>query len=167
MIDPEVLTDHTYSSTVEQFLAEPAVPYKIYGILAAPPCTEFSIAGVGHWNRKDRTNIELLLNAAKTVRACLSLVELYKPMFWALENPAVGRLLFAVPELGKPKLVFDPCDYGDPYTKKTAIWGNFNIPQKERVPPTEGSKMHKKIRDPRLRAITPRGFANAFFKVNP
>ena len=71
--------------------------------------------------------------------------------------------------LGKPRLIFDPCDYGDPYTKKTCLWGNFNIPKKNPVKPTEGSKMHllppSKYRAA-LRSVTPLGFAKAFFEAN-
>ncbi len=66
-------------------------------------------------------------------------------------------------------MYFQPCDYGDPYTKKTCLWGNFNNPIKNPVAPTEGSKMHKyppsKDRQ-MLRSITPPGFAKAFFEAN-
>ena len=88
-----------------------------------------------------------------------------RPAFWALENP-VGRLAHY---LGKPKMYFNPCDYGDPYTKKTCLWGKFNIPIKDRVEPVKGSKMHLiapgKDRV-MLRSITPPGFAKAFFEAN-
>ena len=88
-----------------------------------------------------------------------------KPQWWALENP-VGRLGHY---LGKPVIYFDPCDYGDPYTKKTCLWGNFNVPIKAPVEPTEGGKMWRippsKDR-PKLRSITPSGFAKAFFEAN-
>jgi hypothetical protein len=71
----------------------------------------------------------------------------------------------------KPDYSFDPCDYGDPYTKKTCLWtgGGFVMPTKNRVEPTEGSKMH--LLPPsedraNLRSATPPGFAKAVFESN-
>ena len=91
----------------------------------------------------------------------------YQPKFWAIENP-VGTLHRW---LGKPVMYFQPYEYGDPYTKKTCLWGNFKIPKKNPVEPTEGSKMWKKYggksdRTKTLRSITPPGFAKAFFEAN-
>ena len=45
-----------------------------------------------------------------------------------IENPANGRLKEF---LGKPKFVYQPWEYGSPWTKKTALWGEFNIPEKK------------------------------------
>ena len=138
-------------------------PQEIYGVLAAPPCTVFANSGA-RWPRTDEDYIEGL----SIVDACLRFVAVCKPVFWALENP-VGKL---VRYLGKPKMYFQPCDYGDPYTKKTALWGNFHEPKKTPVIPTEGSKMHllyggKSEKTKELRSLTPEGFAQAFFEANP
>jgi len=135
---------------------------KVHGILAAPPCTHLAGSGARWWKEKGE---EALLESLSIVDACLRAVVIYKPVFWALENP-VGRL---VHYLGKPEMYFNPCDYGDPYTKKTCLWGNFNHPEKNPVEPTEGSKMH--LLPPsedrwKLRSATPPGFAQAFFKAN-
>lgn len=44
-----------------------------------------------------------------------------------MENPANGRLKeFS----GKPDMVCQPWESGSPWTKKTALWGNFNKPGK-------------------------------------
>lgn len=51
-----------------------------------------------------------------------------KPKWWVIENPANGRLKEF---LGKPKYVYQPWEFGSPWTKKTALWGEFNIPQKK------------------------------------
>lgn len=66
-------------------------------------------------------------------------------------------------------MYFNPCDYGDPYTKKTCLWGMFNIPERNPVEPIEGSKMylicpHEKRQE--QRSVTPSGFAQAFFEAN-
>jgi len=137
-------------------------PNNIYGILAAPPCTDLAGSGARWWESKGKGK---LLKALAIVDACLRIILISSPAFWALENP-IGRLS---KYLGKPKLYFNPCDYGDPWTKKTCIWGNFNIPVKNPVIPIEGSKIHlyppSKDRSI-LRAITPQGFAKAFFEAN-
>ncbi len=119
-------------------------------------------SGARWWKSKGKKK---LLEALAIVDACLRIILISKPVFWALENP-VGRLS---KYLGKPKLYFNPCDYGDPWTKKTCIWGNFNIPIKNPVIPTEGSKIYlypPSENRSTLRAITPQGFAKAFFEVN-
>lgn len=163
-------------------------PPNVYGILAAPPCTEFSVLNCIAEDR-DRDFDEGL----KVVNACLRIIEECHPVFWALENP-VGHLRKF---LGPSKMIFQPWQYGDPWTKRTEIWGNFNIPQPlykawEEVPnklPLYTRKgrnkpnfafLHKSAQsvipqlsfahpatDADFRAITPPGFATAFFKVNP
>ena len=136
------------------------ISHNIRGILCAPPCTVFANSG-SRWKRSQ----ESILEAIGIVDACLRIILITNPVFWALENP-IGKLKYY---LGKPKLYFNPCDYGDPYTKKTCLWGNFNIPVKNPIFPFEGSKLHKlppsKNRSV-LRSITPPGFAKAFFEAN-
>jgi len=144
----------------------------VYGILAAPPCTEFASSGAAWWNKKGD---EALLNGLSIVDACLRAIVVYQPRFWALENP-VGRLKNY---LGEPRWRFHPYDYGTPYTKKTCLWGNFNIPKPNpiEVPKTstghhaidqywknKGKKLGKNRA--RLRSMTPENFAQAFFEVN-
>ena len=137
-------------------------PENVYGILAAPPCTHLSGSGARWWKQKGEG---ALLEALSIADACLRIVTICNPSWWALENP-VGRLRRYYSD---PVLLFNPCDYGDPYTKKTLVWGNFNLPNKTPVEPTEGSKIH--LYPPsedraKLRSITPQGFAQAFFEAN-
>lgn len=135
----------------------------VHGILAAPPCTHFSVSGARWWPAKGEV---ALLEALSIADACSRVVLFHQPNWWAMENP-VGRLR---QYYGDPTHIFDPCDYGDPYTKKTLLWGDFAIPAEKPVAPTEGSKMHKLPPGPmraRLRSATPQGFAKAFFAANP
>lgn len=137
-------------------------PKNVYGVLAAPPCTHLAGSGARWWNSKGEA---ALLESLSIVDACLRIVQATQPKFWALENP-VGRL---TKYLGKPKMYFNPCDYGDPYTKKTCLWGNFNEPIKNTVIPTLGSYMHKLPPSKDrwvLRSMTPQGFAKAFMEAN-
>jgi len=93
--------------------------------------------------------------------------------FWALENPN-GMLKYF---LGKPAFEFNPYDFGDNYKKRTMLWGWFNEPKKS---PIECDKpkfdklasneivpeMFGKLTRQERRAITPAGFAKAFFEAN-
>lgn len=91
---------------------------KVYGIIANPVCTEFSTAG-GFDKVKD------LEKGMELVNHCLRIIKECNPVWWALENPYNGRLKEI---LGSPKYVYQPWEYGSPWTKKTALWGEFNSP---------------------------------------
>jgi len=139
------------------------LPQKAHGILCAPPCTVFANSGA-RWKRSE----EDMLKGLSVMDACLRICTICAPEFWALENP-VGKMR---KYLGDPRLIFQPCDYGDPYTKRTLLWGRFNLPRRHQVEPTEGSKMHrmyggKSDKTKTLRSQTPQGFAGAFFEANP
>lgn len=100
----------------------------------------------------------------------------HKLAFWCLENPMGILRQF----LGKPAFTFDPCDFGDPYKKKTDLWGYFNIPKKTPIKLSENQRRKTRTNGRRLpsiseitsskqtakRAVTPPGFARAFFKAN-
>ena len=137
-------------------------PDNVYGILAAPPCTHLAGSGARWWSSKGE---QALLEALSIVDACLRIILVSKPIFWCLENP-VGRLIHY---LGQPVMYFQPCEYGDPYTKKTCLWGSFNIPTQHKVKPIEGGKIWRMPPSPNraeLRSITPEGFARAFYEAN-
>jgi len=148
-------------------------PGPVHGILAAPPCTMFAVSGA--WARaKEKATGEYeakIREALSVVDACLRLVAVCRPAWWALENP-VGTLKNW---LGPPRLYFQPCDYGDAYTKRTCLWGDFVEPEQAPVEPirvcSQGSWIMqlggKSERTKRLRSITPAGFARAFFAANP
>jgi len=137
-------------------------PNKVYGILAAPPCTHLAVSGARWWKKK---GISALFEALAIIDACMRIILLAQPKFWALENPT-GRLIHY---LGKPTFTFNPCDYGDPYTKRTCLWGEFNIPKKNPVDPINKNFIHYIGPGPnrqKKRSITPSGFAKAFFEAN-
>ncbi len=136
----------------------------VHGVLAAPPCTHLAASGARWWKQKGET---ALLEGLAVVDACLRVIVAVRPNWWCLENP-VGRLSRF---LGPPVMTFQPCDYGDPYTKRTCLWGEFNtdLPRCP-VEPTLGSRMHllpPSADRARRRSITPAGFARAFFRANP
>ena len=130
-----------------------------HGILCAPPCTVFSYAR----NRYEPTDAELI-SALSVVDACLRAVQIYRPVWWALENPRNKLRRY----LGPPRLTFRQWEYGDAAEKPTCIWGNFHAPMfmvgKRTKPSTFGTKAQNA--DPKD-AITPPAFARAFFEANP
>jgi len=138
---------------------------KVHGILAAPPCTHFCISGAKYWKQK---GIQAIYEGLSIVDACLRVISICHPKWWALENP-VGRLR---KWLGPPTLIFDPYEYGDDYKKKTCLWGNFNPPKKCPGLPSDINHHSKFFNLPpeermTMRSITPPEFAKAFFKANP
>lgn len=71
----------------------------------------------------------------------------------------------------KQKQVVDWAMQWDAYTKKTCLWGRFNLPKTNPVPPVLGSTLWarfggKSERTKEQRSMTPKGFAQAFFNAN-
>lgn len=143
----------------------------VHGVLAAPPCTMFSIAR--QTAAKPRDFIEGMI----PVNACIRIAWTSKPTFFALENPGFGMLNRW---LGQPQYKFHPWHFGDARTKSTGLWGHFNHPIKlfkeiKDVMTDEQISLAKRNSLPwpgngpykERRAITPPGFAQAFFETNP
>ena len=159
LVDPESPRPEAIREDVRLFIP----PEQVHGVLAAPPCTHFAGSGARWWKEK---GVRSLLDGLSIVDACLRIIARTNPVWWALENP-VGRLVHF---LGPPALTFNPCDYGDPWTKRTCLWGHFDHPWLNPVPPTQGSRLHRLGPSPRraaLRSVTSRGFADAFYLANP
>ena len=95
-------------------------PDNVYGIIANPVCTEFSIAKGFHINGDLEKGMFL-------VNHCLRIIKECNPTFWVIENPATGKLKDF---LGEPDFIYQPWEFGSPWTKKTALWGKFNKPNK-------------------------------------
>lgn len=163
-------------------------PKNVHGVIANPPCTEFSTAICF-------THIGDIDKGMNLVNHCLRIIGECNPRFWVLENPAKGRLK---EQLGKPNAVYQPWQYGSPWTKQTALWGNFNMPEPlfttwEDVPKNEALYIRKGRKKPALvylhksaidlipefefardyikcdadiRSMCSQGFAKAFYEAN-
>ena len=98
---------------------------EVYGIIANPVCLEFSTARRGGKARNPEEGMFL-------VKECMRIIEEAKSYhqfkFWVIENPAKGRLKDF---LGEPKYQYEPWWFGSPWTKRTALWGEFNIPERK------------------------------------
>jgi len=93
----------------------PNIP--IHGIIANPVCTEFSNLNNLNQFKKEPSLVIL--------KHCERIIAESNPVWWVIENPAMGRMK---DYLGKPKAIYHPLEYGSPWTKKTALWGNFTMP---------------------------------------
>ena len=93
-------------------------PSNVHGVIANPPCTDFSTARANGKARDVDAGMFLVNHCLRIIREC-------NPMWYVIENPATGALREI---LGKPYAVYQPWNYGSPWTKKTALWGKFNMP---------------------------------------
>lgn len=166
-------------------------PKNVYGILAAPPCTMFSLARTKAKKQRDlKEGMKLVKDCLSIIWYCMEIKQDTKkktlPLkFWALENPN-GMLKFF---LGNPAFEFSPYEFGDGYKKRTHLWGWFNNPVKNPKPiivdkaykslnPETMKKFDRlasrdiapeyfnKLTRQERRAITPLGFAQAFYEAN-
>jgi len=149
----------------------------VHGILSAVPCTAFAGSGARWWKDKDKlgsSNCDccdtITEHYVTMAMATLRLVEVFNPDFWVIENP-VGRIERLIPEI-KPyrSFSFNPSDFGDPYPKRTILWGEFNSPVitqpvlslfKEEIHNVAPGADRQNIR-----SATPMGFAKAFYEAN-
>lgn len=152
-------------------------------VLAAPPCTHFTVASNRNWPQYDadgRTAASVAL-----VEQTLALIEAWAPAVWALENPKVGRLPRLVPALRDVShWDFSPWQFAgwadDPaseaYQKSTRIWGTAERPEERPVARadvlgTGGKQTAVSWVSPgkdraNIRSKTPQGFARAFYAAN-
>ena len=91
----------------------------IHGIIANPVCDLFSKVGgrPRAWSDPDA--------ALWMVRECQRIIREAQPAWYAIENPSSGAMRHF---LGTPRLTYQPWHYGSPWTKATALWGEFAPP---------------------------------------
>jgi hypothetical protein len=164
-------------------------PKNVYGVIANPPCTEFSTAVCFSHVGDIEKGMNLVNHCKRIISECESL------KFWVIENPARGRLK---EHIGKYQYAYQPWQYGSPWTKHTALWGKFNMPTPlftkwENVPKIENLWIRKGRTKPALvylhksainlipefefareyikcdadiRSMCSQGFAKAFYEAN-
>jgi len=168
-------------------------PENVYGIIANPPCTEFSFAkSNSKYPRDMEKGMFLVKHCLRIIWECqyklpTPLAKKTNLKFWSLENP-FGLLRRY---LGHPVLIYSPHEYGDFYQKKTCLWGFFNVPKKNPVKKYSKDYIHTigangkhlkkfdnlltkeihpefygKLTRQERRSICSEKFAQAFFKAN-
>lgn len=156
-------------------------PSEVYGIIANPPCTHFSMARTNAKAKRElRSGMELVEACLRIIWECQYRIEKdtqkASPLkFWVLENPN-GMLKWF---LGKPVMQYSPEEYGDSYQKTTNLWGWFNAPVKSHEKSGNLVKFDKllsheihpeafgKLTRTERRSLCSTKFADAFFKANP
>lgn len=101
----------------------------VSGIVANPVCTEFSAAKYGNYfggaNREGPSSADLWM-----VHECMRIIEEAQMVgdldWYVIENPATGLLRN---HIGPPRHTYQPWEYGDPWTKRTGLWGDFTMPK--------------------------------------
>jgi hypothetical protein len=91
---------------------------EIHGVIANPVCTEFSTASGFHKARD--ADLSMLYD-------CMSIIHECSPVWHVIENPYNGTMKDYI---GEPTFAYEPWEFGSPWTKKTALWGKFVIPEK-------------------------------------
>jgi len=139
-------------------------PESVHGILAAPPCTEFSLAK-GNQPRNFTAGMEI-------VEACLKIIWAARIeghlKWWCMENPRGFLRQF----IGVPAVSVQYWQFGDSLCKPTDLWGYFTRPQplchtKPKGLPKLKDAMNRDHQRGNRIAVTPPRFAQAFFKANP
>lgn len=157
-------------------------PLGVYGIIANPPCTMFSIARTKARIPRDLTEgMRLVKECLRIIWICQARIESehqrHSPLkFWAIENPGSGYLRWF---LGYPRYEYCASEYGAIFTKRTALWGQFNLPHRpfmttilpetiSRLGATNKTHQNKgHYGDGGWKAVCPPLFAKAFFEANP
>ena len=140
---------------------------------AFPDCTHLAVSGA-RWMREK--GLRALISSLQLVEACRVICE-ESGAPYMIENPVSTLSTY----WREPDHAFNPCDYGDPYTKQTWLWvgGGFRMPEKIApgdlfapatiVEPVLGSMiiaLPERADRADMRAITPPGFAAAVFQAN-
>lgn len=159
--------------------------YQPFGLLGAPPCTRYTVSSNRHraesrtkiievdkgWFMTEMEMYNLLTSCYETIREYMERIGGRPLQFHALENP-IGVIETECPWIKEypVKWKFDPCDFGDPYTKKTVLWGDYKIPQYKTptlfVIPEYIHNMAPGPDRSAKRSVTPKGFAQAFYQAN-
>lgn len=156
-------------------------PANVYGVIANPPCTNFSIARTNAKIPRDmREGIRLVNECLRIIWECQYYMVAkhipHKLKFWVIENPATGYLKHY---LGKPAFSYCPSQFGEDYTKRTSMWGLFNAPKpnlfapklkgrcllNDVTPITKYSHLSA-IDRMNMRSECSQKFARAFYEVN-
>ena len=126
-------------------LADTLEPYFIFGF---PPCTDVSVSGAAHFEKKAREDPYNMAKAAELAKFIPAYGKRYNSI-WAWENPKSMLKHF----MGDPQYKFHPWEFGgylpeddihprwpdyiaprDAYPKETWIWASANFVFPEKAP---------------------------------
>jgi hypothetical protein len=116
-LDSDPKTNPTICCNILEWEYKSYKPGHFDVIWASPPCTEYSTAKtIGARN---------LVLADAIVKKVLEIIDYFKPVCYAIENPQTGLLKSRSFMEGIPFTDTSYCKFGYPYRKRTRIWHNL------------------------------------------
>lgn len=102
-----------------------AVPWMPTVILASPPCTGFTVMNIGrNWTHAGEPKTEVARVGLLLVKMTLSIIAMYNPRVWIIENPrAKLRALPVLRDYERRTVTY--CRLGERRMKPTDLWGKF------------------------------------------
>ena len=94
-------------------------PVEVHGILCDPPVCDMTPRDVTADKRRREWE-----SGISVIRACMRVIEETVCKWWCIQNPSGNLRQY----LGKPLETFQPWEYGDPWTRKTDLYGRFKMP---------------------------------------
>jgi len=98
------------------------IPFTPDIIWASPPCTTYSIAGIGHHRDMGTAKSDFAAKSDRLIANVLDLIAYYNCTYY-IENPR-GYLRKMNFMKGLPRVTVWYCKYGDTCAKPTDIWSN-------------------------------------------
>lgn len=156
---------HFVWGDVRSWTPPASVRARIGVVFAFPPCTHMAASGARDFRRKGTA---LLRDSLELFTACEHAAA-WSGAPYLIENP-VGKFS---DHMGPPDFIFDPWQFGDPWTKKTCLWtGNSFVMPKPTVTTRPDRLVSRMLGLPPspdradLRSETPPGFARVVFAAN-
>lgn len=106
-----------------EFLTLSDIPFRPNIIWASPPCTTYSIAGIGNHRDMGTPKTEFAEKSDRLVCNTLKIIQSYPEAHYYMENPR-GYLRKMPFMSGFPRTTIWYCRYGDNAAKPTDIWSN-------------------------------------------
>lgn len=105
-----------------EFLTLDQIPFEPDMIWASPPCTTYSIAGIGHHRDMGTPTSDFAAKSDRLVLNTLKLIKHFDCIYY-IENPRgyMRKMYFMK---GLPRVTVWYCKYGDNAAKPTDIWSN-------------------------------------------
>ncbi len=106
-----------------EFLTVKDIPFIPDIIWGSPPCTTYSIAGIGNHRDMGKPKTEFAEKSDRLIANTLMIISFYKDVTYYIENPR-GYLRKMSFMNGLPRTTVWYCRYGDSAAKPTDIWSN-------------------------------------------